>query len=87
MIYREQSDEINTETGPSGTDVFQQRLSLAMQLTSNIDKPPPLISHVVTAVEVSQGSYVARSNELVKRQQAYVVIKIYYYAVARVTAP
>ena len=45
-----------------------------MQLTSNID----IISHVATAVEVSQGSYVEQSNELVKRQQAHVVIEIEY---------
>ena len=37
------------------------------------DKP-----RIATAVEVSQGSYVARSNKLVKRQQAHVVIEIYY---------
>ena len=39
------------------------------------------ISHVATAVEVSQGSYVARSSELVERvrKQAHVVIEIYYY--------
>ena len=37
-----------------------------------------LYNHVATAVEVSQGSYVAWSSELVKRQQAHVVIEIYY---------
>ena len=34
-----------------------------------------MISHLATAVEVSQGSYVARSNELVKQQQRHVVIE------------
>ena len=39
-----------------------------------------MISHVATAVdyEVSQGNYVAWSSELVKWQQAHVVIEIYY---------
>ena len=83
MIYREQSDEIYTETWPS-TDVLslgmclvwhiQQRLSLAMQLISNIDKH----GYVATAVEVSQGSYMAWSSELVNRQEEHVVIEIYY---------
>ena len=38
------------------------------------------LSHVATAVEVSQGSalYVAQSSELVKQQQAHVVIEIHY---------
>ena len=37
-----------------------------------------LYSHVATAVNVSQGSYVARSSKLVKRKQAHVVIEIYH---------
>ena len=36
-----------------------------------------LYNHVATAVEVSQGSYVARNSKLVKRKQAHVVIEIY----------
>ena len=52
----------------------QQRLSLAMQLISY----QFLYNHVATAVEVSQGSYVAQSSKIVKRWQAHVVIEIYY---------
>ena len=48
-----------------------------MQLISNTDKHDKL-SHIATAVEVSQGSYMAQSRELVKWQQAHVVIEIYY---------
>ena len=36
-----------------------------------------MTSHVATVVEVSQGSYMAQSSELVKRQQAHVVIEIF----------
>ena len=37
-----------------------------------------LYNHVATAINVSQGSYVARSSELVKRKQAHIVIEIYH---------
>ena len=76
FLYREQSDETNTERTWPSTDVSRfdtySKGSLAMQLISYIN------NHVATAFEVSQGSYVARSNELVKWQQAHVVIEIYY---------
>ena len=52
-------------------DDVQQRLSLVMQQFSHYN-------HVATAVEVSQGSYVMWSSKLAKRQQAHVVIEIYY---------
>ena len=75
MIYREQSNETNTETykiWPS-TDVSPVIvIHTEKALFSNIIYQF-LYNHVATAVKVSQGSYVARSSKLVKWEQAHVV--------------
>ena len=78
MIYREQSDETNIETWPftdmSRFDTYSKG-SLAMQL---ISCHTTVLPRIATEFEVSQGSYVARSSKIVKRQQAHVVIEICY---------
>ena len=81
MIYREQSNEINIGTRPSIYVFLTRAAKVLFRDATDLQYQILLInmiSHVATAVdhEVSQGSYIAQSSELAKRQQAHVAIEV-----------